>query len=72
MLGDYRVGAQLVASRALFRSTELVSLFVCLFVTIPIYKKGDRSLVSNYRPVSLTSVISKQMEYGIASYLREM
>ena len=36
---------------------------------IPIHKGGDRSLVTNYRPVSLTSVVCKQMEHGIASYL---
>jgi hypothetical protein len=32
---------------------------------------GDRSLVTNYRPVSLTSVVCKQMEHVIASYLRQ-
>jgi len=37
---------------------------------IPIHKGGDRSLVTNYSPVSLTSVVCKQMEHVIASYLR--
>jgi hypothetical protein len=39
---------------------------------IPIHKGGDRSLVTNYRPVSLTSVVCKQMEHIIASYLRQV
>jgi len=39
---------------------------------IPIHKGGDRSLVTNYRPISLTSVVCKQMEHVIASYLRQM
>jgi len=30
---------------------------------------GNRSLVTNYRPVSLTSIVCKQMEHVIASYL---
>ena len=33
---------------------------------------GDRSLVANYRPVSLTSVVCKQLEHVIASYLRQV
>jgi hypothetical protein len=37
---------------------------------IPIHKGGDQSLVMNYRPVSLTSVVCKLMEHVIASYLR--
>jgi len=39
---------------------------------IPIHKGGDRSLVTNYRPVSLTSVVCKQTEHVIASYLRQV
>ena len=39
---------------------------------VPIHKGGDRSLVTNYRPVSLTSVVCKQMEHAIASYLRQV
>jgi hypothetical protein len=39
---------------------------------VPIHKEGDRSLVTNYRPVSLTSIICKQMELAIASYLRQV
>jgi hypothetical protein len=30
---------------------------------IPIHKGGDRSLVTNNRPVSLTSIVCKQMEH---------
>jgi hypothetical protein len=33
---------------------------------------GDRSAVTNYRPVSLTSVVCKQMEHAIAGYLRQV
>jgi hypothetical protein len=40
-------------------------------IVVPICKGGDRSLVSNYRPVSLTSVVCKQMEHIVASYLRK-
>jgi hypothetical protein len=39
---------------------------------IPIYKGGDQLLISNYRPVSLTSVVCKQMEHIIATYLRKI
>jgi hypothetical protein len=39
---------------------------------IPIQKGGDRSLVTNYRAVSLTSIVCKQMEHVIASYLRQV
>jgi len=39
---------------------------------IPIHKGCDRSLVTNCRPVSLTSVVCKQMEHVIASDLRQV
>jgi hypothetical protein len=41
-------------------------------VVVPIYKGGDRSEICNYRPVSLTSVVCKQMERVIAGYLRQV
>ena len=41
-------------------------------VVIPIHKGINRSLVTNYRPVSLTSVVWKQMEHVIASHLRQV
>jgi hypothetical protein len=39
---------------------------------VPIYKGGERSVVGNYRPVSLTSVVCKKMEHVIAGYLRHV
>jgi len=41
-------------------------------IVVPVHERGDRSLVTNYRPVSLTSVVCKQMEHVIASYLRQV
>lgn len=35
----------------------------------PLFKKGDRSKASNYRPVSLTSICSKIMEHIIHSHI---
>jgi hypothetical protein len=35
----------------------------------PVFKKGDRHLVENYKPVSLTSVTSKILEHIICSHL---
>ena len=35
----------------------------------PVYKKGDRSLPSNYRPISLTCVLCKVMEHIVTSQL---
>ena len=41
-------------------------------IVFPSHKGSDRSLITNYRPVSLTSVVCKQMEHVIASYLRQV
>jgi hypothetical protein len=41
-------------------------------MVVAIYKGGGRSLVSHYCPVRLTSVVSKQMERFLASYLKEI
>jgi len=30
---------------------------------VPIFKKGDKSKASNYRPVSLTAICSKMLEH---------
>jgi hypothetical protein len=39
---------------------------------LPIHKEGGRSLVTNYRPISLTSVVCEQIEHVIASYIRQV
>ena len=36
---------------------------------IPIHKKGERSDPCNYRPISLTSILSKVLEKAVAKYL---
>jgi len=41
-------------------------------IVFPIYKGGDRSVVGNYRPVSLASLVCNQMEHVTAGYLREV
>ena len=39
---------------------------------VPIYKAGERSVVTNCRPVSLTSVVCKQTEHVITGYLKQV
>jgi len=41
-------------------------------IVVPIYKGGDRSVGGNYRPVSLTSMVCKQLEHVIVGYLRQV
>ena len=36
----------------------------------PVFKKGDRSTPSNYRPISLTCVCSKLLEHILSSHIR--
>ena len=37
---------------------------------VPVYKKGDRSNVANYRPIALTSIVCKMLESIVADNLR--
>jgi hypothetical protein len=39
---------------------------------VPIYKRGDKSAVSNYRPIILTSVVCKQLEHVTARNVRQV
>jgi len=41
-------------------------------IVVLIHKGGDRSAVKNYGPVSLTSVVCKQMERVIVGYIRQV
>ena len=45
---------------------QVIGLLPTLFLYI--YKKGDKSLLVNYRPISLTSVCCKIMEHIIISF----
>jgi hypothetical protein len=41
-------------------------------IVVPIYKGRDRWVFGKYRPVSLTSVVCKQMEHVTSGYLRQI
>ena len=41
-------------------------------VVIPLFKKGQKNTPTNYRPISLTSVICRILEYIIHSMMVEM
>jgi hypothetical protein len=41
-------------------------------MVVPVHEGSDRILVTNYRPVSLTSVVCKEVEHIITSYLRQV
>jgi hypothetical protein len=41
-------------------------------ILVPIYKGKDLSVVGNYRPVSLTSVVCEQLEHVLPPYLRQV
>ena len=41
-------------------------------IVVPVHKGGDRSVVQNYTPVGLTSVVCKIMEHVIAGYIRQV
>ena len=34
---------------------------------MPVFKKGDKSLAANYRPISLTCILCKVLEHFLAS-----
>ena len=51
--------------------TSCVPLDWKLANVVPIFKKGDRKLALNYRPISLTSVSSKLIAHIIAHKIRE-
>ena len=51
--------------------TSCVPLDWKLANVVSIFKKGDRKLPLNYRPISLTSVSSKLIEHFIAHKIRE-
>ena len=56
----------------LFNRSLKDCLFPCSWKianVLPLYKKGDPSQVSNYRPVSLLSCVSKIMERIIFKHL---
>ena len=73
-VGPFSIPTKLLKNLRFLLSGPLAYLFNCSFLTgvvpdqpklarvIPIYKKGSKSVVSNYRPISLLSVSNKILE----------
>ena len=59
--GEVTLALTLIFSKSL--STEVVQLDWLIANISPIYKKGDRSTPSNYRPVSLTFICCRVLEH---------
>ena len=53
----------------LWISAVIVVLVALLMTDLGIFKKGDKSLPCNYRPISLTSCVGKIMERVIYKYV---
>lgn len=68
--------AEMVASflviifRASLRSSSIPSDWKIARI-VPVFKTGDKSLVSNYRPISLTSSCCKILEHIVANYITD-
>ena len=46
----------------LYQLTQLIDSPTCITNSIPLFKSGQRSLLDNYRPISILPVVSKLME----------
>ena len=58
--------------------SQLFNLSICtatipadwkVFNVVPVHKSGDRGMVTNYRPISLLSLVSKLLEKHIYSHM---
>jgi len=59
-----KIGGETMINKATIPTDWKEAIFV------PIHKAGDSSVVKNYRPVSLTSVVCKQMEHAKAGWIQ--